>query len=268
MSVVIQPGSKLLSKRVFVALTLAFIIAVVVSSRVGAQAVTFNSARNCDSNAVINCGAMSVSELQSKYLKDSSIVAIYEYFGVNAQAVKDMSTTAVAGSVTKSGNVVVNGKVVATNGVTAGRQNQTGSTAVNFRNVTFYKRTPAVSFQQDALDAFVAMNNGRFSFAVIASCGNVVSATAVATPTPTPTPKPTPTPTAHTTPTPKPTPKPKPSPTPSSTPSPSPTPTPVLAAPTTLINSGPGNAIGVFAGVSTAAGVGHFWVVRRRAMRG
>lgn len=142
-----------------------------------AAAVTFNSARDCDANAVIHCGAMSTGELINKYNSNASAAVIFSWFGIQRSTVQNMGATAVAGKVTKSGEVLVNNKVVAKNAVTAGRHNITGSTKVVHNGVTFYTRAPSVSFRSNSLDAFVILNkDGQFVHAVLASCGNPVKA--------------------------------------------------------------------------------------------
>ena len=107
-----------------------------------------------------------------------------------------MSKTAEVGSVTKSGEVILDGKVVATKAVTAGRLNISGSTKHTNNGTVYYTRPPSVSFLNNSLSAYVVMDNGKFKYAVLISCGNpVVGTPKVVTPTPTPTKKPTPTPT-------------------------------------------------------------------------
>jgi hypothetical protein len=132
-----------------------------------------------------------------------------------------MGQYVVAGEVYKDGTVKVNGQVVATDAITAGRQNISGSTKVTTNGTTFYRRPPSVSFVSSPLSAYVVMKNGVFQFAILASCGNPVSAHPKL---PTPTHKPTPTPTRKPTPTykplPTPTHKPYPTPTPICTPTP------------------------------------------------
>lgn len=145
-------------------------------------AISVSSQRDCDSNAVIRCGALSTSELIKKYNSNSSTRAIFLHFGISPNDIGNIGSTAAAGRVTKSGKVVVNGKTVATNALTAGRQNISGSRKVTSRGVTFYERAPSVSFASSSLSAFVVMNNGRFEFAILASCGNPVRATAVKKP--------------------------------------------------------------------------------------
>jgi cell division septation protein DedD len=226
----------------------------------GTSALSVSSPVDCDTNAVINCGALSTTVLQQRY-HNPGVASIYSHFGISAADIQATGTTAVSGSVHKNGTVVVGGKVVATNAITAGRLNIAGSTKVTSGGVTFYKRAPSVSFTRDSLPAFVIMKNGRFDFAIINACGNPVSATSVAkpapapTPTPVPTPSPTPAPTPHPTPTPVPTPTPAPTPssqTPPSTPLPQ-DPEVTVAAPVALPNSGPG-AVAIVAALAAIGG--------------
>jgi len=232
----------------------------VASVTASAESVSFNTTRNCDDNAVVYCGAMSTSELIKKYNDTPSVAKIYDYFGITKSDITNIGKTAQSGSVKKDGEVVLNGKVVATDAITAGREDIAGSTKVTSDGVTFYKRKPSVSFLDNSLSAYIVMNNGKFQFAILASCGNPVIATP--TPTPKPTPKPTPTPTPKPTPTPTPSPKPTPSPSPSPSPTPSPTPTPTT---TTLPKTGPSDTIGVFLG-SSAVGTGLYQIVIRKKL--
>jgi len=195
------------------------------SQTVGASGVTFDTTRDCNSNAVVYCGAMSISELLSKFGTQSGVAKIYAYYGLDKADIADMANSAVAGVVTKSGEVKVDGTVVATGAMTGGRDNIAGSTAVNINGLAFYIRPPSVSFLSNSLDAFVVMRNNNFAFAILASCGNVVVAKSVVKPTPTPKPTPSPTPSPTYTPSPTPTYTPSPKPYPSHSPHPKPSPT-------------------------------------------
>lgn len=144
-----------------------------------ARAQTNSSGRDCDSNAVINCGALTVNELQRKYKNSNDTQAIYNSFGISSSDIRAMDKNTASGTVTKSGKVIVNGNTVATNAMTAGRQNINGSHRHNSGGTTFYTRSPNVSFQQSSLSAFVVMKNNQFQFAIIKSCGNPVKATSV-----------------------------------------------------------------------------------------
>jgi len=151
------------------------------SSAAHAENLSFNTVTDCDANAVIRCGSVTTAQLISRYNNGTStnsaksIHDIYSSFGISSSDIQTIGTTAVAGRVTKSGAVFINGTstAVATGAVTAGRQNIAGSTAVTRNGTTFFKRTPSVSFQSNSLAAFVVMKNGTFQFAVLAACANL-----------------------------------------------------------------------------------------------
>lgn len=168
-------------------------------------ALSIDSSRDCDSNAVINCGLSDTSNAASAY-QGSGVADIYSDFGITSQDMNNLSNTAIAGVVTNNNNVWIHRSsgmcpdvdtdtlsshnqqavkdnpnlcLVATNAMTAGRQNISGSTKMANGGTVYYMRPPSVSFQSSSLPAFVVMDNGRFSFAIIASCGNPVKATPV-----------------------------------------------------------------------------------------
>ncbi len=156
------------------------------------------SGSDCD-NAVVCGGVSGVGQVQHDYhngastnSKDTakSIKDIYSYFGISASDINTMS--AVTGEVYSDGRVTTaNGKVVATNALTAGRLNATntcgGSNQKNVNGTKFWVRKPCVSFKSSPLSALVVMKNGVFQFAIIKSCGNPVTGTPKQ-PAPTPTP--------------------------------------------------------------------------------
>lgn len=161
-----------------------------------AFALTLPTSCNDAPNEVIWCGAATPQQVVSDYTRGdghnsaASIQNIYSFFGINSADISALPQTAVAGTVTKSGDVIVNGQTVATNALTGGREYIQGSTREDVNGTIFYVRPPSVSFLDNSLDAFVVMNNGKFAFAILSSCGNAVSATPVPSPTPTPTPVP------------------------------------------------------------------------------
>jgi len=154
----------------------------------------------------------------------------------------------------KNGDVMVNGKKVATGARAIGRENMPGSV----KSGSVWERPTLVSFNSDSIPAFVNMENGTFHYFIIKSCGNAGKATPVKKPTPTPVTTPIKTPVKTPTPTPKtPTPKPK---------TPTPTPTPkeegkVLG--TTLPQTGPEAALGGMIGL-TGIGVASRAYLRSR----
>lgn len=146
---------------------------------------TYTGVVNCEPNSVIWCGTRTVADIQNAYNNGDghnsaqSIQVIYNYFNIHASDVSSLNSTAVMGAVTKSGEVIVDGHVVATNAITGGRQDDPNhrSTYHNISGVTFYTRPPSVSFLDNELSAFVVMHNGQFAFAILAPCGNAVMAT-------------------------------------------------------------------------------------------
>jgi uncharacterized repeat protein (TIGR01451 family) len=161
-------------KRFLVSLFIILSVAGLVANIQPAAAVT----GDCDNNAILWCGVFSVSELQRNTTSNGNVVNIFAHFGINKADMNGL----VIGSVRKDGAVIVNGKVVATNAVTAGRQNMPGSTAVP--SLGIFERPPSVSFRSNELKAFVKMVNGQFKWAVIQTCGNPVRAVAKPTPKP------------------------------------------------------------------------------------
>src|SRR6185312_13709059 len=159
----------------------AFVLPILfVSGLSGAVHLPRAAAADCDSNAVIRCGAQSVTELRNKYNSGdgvnsaASIQHIYGSFGISAVDIQNMGSTAQMGTVTKSGNVFIGDRQVAAGARTAGRQNMAGSTRHLNQGTVFFTRPPSVSFASSPLTAFVVMKNGVFQFAILVSCGNPV----------------------------------------------------------------------------------------------
>lgn len=168
---------------------------------------------DCDSNAVLRCGVNGVSELKQKYRgnQGGDTKAIFSHFGMKSEAAFDGM---VRGRVTKSGEIWVGNKKVATGAVTAGRHRM-GADEVKVPGANAYMRPPSRSFRSNSLEALVKLNSrGEFVYGVIMSCGNPVQAqNKIKFPAPKP-PAPAPKPPAPKPPAPKPQPKPEPKPQP------------------------------------------------------
>jgi len=125
-----------------------------------------------NANALIAGGCISPTDCSNKvHNGDATVRNVFHANGVTAI----MINQAVPGTVTKTGQVMVNGKTVATHAMSFGRTNLPGSTPFHGA----FRRPTSVSFASSQLPAFVHMTNGRFDFAVIESCGNLVVATPV-----------------------------------------------------------------------------------------
>lgn len=168
----------------YILFALVLISSVLVLSKPVNAATATSNARDCDNNAVMKCGALTTKELKIKYMNpnDPSGRLILNAFGISNIDIQEIDKLAVLGQVTKKGEVLVNGKTVATNAVTAGRLNMPGSSKENYQGVTYYMRPPSVSFRSESLQAFVVMENNKFKYAILTSCANPVTAIPV-TPT-------------------------------------------------------------------------------------
>jgi outer membrane biosynthesis protein TonB len=207
------------TKKLFITSLASLVLGLGVIIAPAASAITIGGPSDCDNNAIISCGAHSTGALLTAYQSSAYVRGVYAYFGISQSDIANLPVTNIAGHVNKDGKVYVDGQstAVATNAITAGRQNIAGSKQVNYQGAVFYTRPPSVSFQQASLPAFVSIKNGQFQFAIIASCGNAVKAAATSqgqsgigqaqavskpqtkpAPKPSPAPAPTPTPTTPT----------------------------------------------------------------------
>lgn len=167
-----------MKKKFYASLTsLIIVLSAVIGLNFNNMTTSAAGGRDCDNNAIIKCGALTTDELRQKYNanENGDVQAIFAHYGVTSAMVGGSMKV---GSVTKSGNVIVDGQTVATGAQSVGRQNINGSSAVSISGKTYYQRPTSVSFRQNSLPAFVFLDaNGRYLGAVIQSCGNPVTAT-------------------------------------------------------------------------------------------
>lgn len=133
------------------------------------------------------------------------------YFNENRGITQANFANTVDGTVLNNGNVIVDGRVVATQAAVQGRNFLPGSTV----DGSVYSRPIPDPFRPAGdTAAWVNMDGGVYHYSIIKACGNTVRGNAVPQPSPTatPTPAPTPVPTPTATPTPVPTPNPTPAP--------------------------------------------------------
>lgn len=180
MSTYLSRTKKLLAGAALVLATAAFtMIGTATAANISFEGTT----KDCDSNAVMFCGALTASSVVSKYKNGDSrnsagsIHNIFSSFGISSSDIDALPANAIAGHVTKGGDVFAGNTLVATGAMTGGRQSMPGSTKVSAGGTTFYKRSPSVSFRSDSLKAYIVMKNGVFDFAILAACGNPVTAT-------------------------------------------------------------------------------------------
>jgi hypothetical protein len=130
---------------------------------VNANSISFQTARDCNSNAIISCGSLTTVQLISAYNSNSYAQKVYTYFGISSNDIKNLPTTATAGHVDKHGNVYLDGhsSPVATNAITVGRQNTAGSQTLSSSGATFYTRPLSLALTTNSADAFVVMDKAR-----------------------------------------------------------------------------------------------------------
>lgn len=150
----------------------------------GKSQVEAADGRDCTANSIINCGAYSKDELLQKYNQNATgdLPQIFSHYGI------DMGQLANAkeGVAYKNGDVVVDGKVVATGAWSIGRQSLNGSQQLKIGGKTYYNTPNQSAFVSNSIRIFAFFNaDGTFKAAIIMSCGNPLSAT----PTPPPAPK-------------------------------------------------------------------------------
>lgn len=137
------------------------------------------AARDCDSNAVIYCGAYTTSEMARKinngtgrpHQSASQLKSLFAKYHISTSDFGRLKN----GRVTSNNRVYVGSKLVASNVYSMGRSYMPGSTKVSGVSYPLYLRHPSVSFRSSSIDAFVYLNNdGSMRYAIIKSCGNIV----------------------------------------------------------------------------------------------
>ncbi len=149
---------------------------------VGIMSSTTNAAlpRDCDPNSIIYCGGITPSELASRYIanKTGDLPTVYHSYNLSDYEMTHAGTAAQMGEVHKDGTITVNGKVVATDATSIGRQNiYPHRVPVKIGGKTYYEGHPRDTFAIEAIVAYVYFDgNGNFKAAVLTSCGNPVHA--------------------------------------------------------------------------------------------
>jgi PKD repeat protein len=165
-------SSKLLVAALFVALT-----GVALSANFAAGG-TAAGAYTCKTNNILPCGTDSVANFVSQYKanKTGDLPASYAAFGLQSGEIDRFAKTAKMGVAYRDGTVKVDGKVVATNGISLGREKKSYSKTVSIGNKTYYQDRDQDAFLSD-IPALVLMNGDQFEFAALTACGNPVKGT-------------------------------------------------------------------------------------------
>jgi PKD domain-containing protein len=130
--------------------------------------------RDCDNNAIIHCGAATSAELAQKYNenKTGDLKTIYDHYGISAEMI---AAGGQMGEAHKDGRITVNGKTVATGGMSIGRQQINGSSKVNVGGREYFQSSNSTAFRSESIAAFVFTDsNGQFVAAILTACANPV----------------------------------------------------------------------------------------------
>lgn len=151
------------------------------------SAVSFNVARDNTSNSIIYSngvgGAMTTSELYSKYSQSTAAQHVFSAYHISVSDVKNLGSIAVSGYATKDGNVYTSdGKLVATNAYSAGFHPQSHSAKHTYLGTTYYNTANKYVFLSNTIHGWVVMKFGVFQYMILASCGNPLRATPTTTP--------------------------------------------------------------------------------------
>ena len=163
-------SSKLLVGALFVALTGVALTANLAGS-------TPVQAASCKNNNIIYCGVSSVGDFVNKYKANEKgdLDNIYAYYGLAPNEIDRFALTAKLGTVYKNGNIVIDGKVVATDASTLGRESKPYSQPLNIDGKTYHASRSQDVFLSNSIPALIMMNGDQFEFAALTECGNPVS---------------------------------------------------------------------------------------------
>jgi len=162
------------SKKFFLSLAGLFVAAssiLALNGFMGTSSAVVDNDPDCDTVAIIKCGAFSESKLREKAAK-GDVPKVMSAFGISQSELNGF----VSGIVWRDGRVTVGDKVVATGAVTAGRWNTPKSGMTRIPGTDRAYKMSTSNFVTEGQTAFVKMVNGQFAFAVIKSCGNPVTA--------------------------------------------------------------------------------------------
>lgn len=172
------------------------------------------ASNHCNQWKVMRCGMKNRQHLENAWQNNhqGDMRAIYRSMGANARQAANQGQW---GTVDRSGNITVNGRVVARDAQTVYRSGN-GTTPQTVPDTLQY-----YGMQQGRV-LVVMDNQNQFDYAVMKNCGNPVTAN------PTPAPEPEPEPQPQPKPEPQPQPKPEPEPQPKPQPKPEPQPEPQM----------------------------------------
>lgn len=171
----------------------AFVLSVAGTAGVGLYKINQQSAmamvQDCSTNSIVRCGVANYAQLTQKYdaNEHGDLRAIYDHYWI--QRVPAAGDQVIQGWAKNDGTVVANGRVVATNAASIGREPMSGSHPISIAGRTYHQTThvggQAFKPGTTQLETMIVLDaNGNFKYAVINGCGNPIYATPVPPPTP------------------------------------------------------------------------------------
>lgn len=155
------------------------------SSESNAQAMV----QDCDDNAIVRCGVADYGALTAAYdaNQNGDVRAIYDHYWIKRTPAP--GDQVLSGWAKSDGTVVANGRVVAKNASSIGRQAIMHSHPISIAGRTYYETShvngQAFKNPNGQLETIVVLDaQGNFKYAIIKACGNPIYATPVAPPTP------------------------------------------------------------------------------------
>lgn len=134
-------------------------------------------AAECKANNIINCGVTSVSDFVNKYKlnEKGDLDNIYTHYGLAPNEIDRFAKTAKMGEARKNGDIVLDGKVVATNATSLGREKKSYSSNLVIDGKTYYSSRSQDVFLSNSIPALIMMNGNQFEFAALTVCGNPIT---------------------------------------------------------------------------------------------
>lgn len=138
--------------------------------------------RDNSTNSIINGGTLSTQEFVNKAQANNpnDLQAIYQDYGLGVGDYNNFQQNAKMGVAHRNGDVTVDGRVVARNAYSLGRDKKAYSTNRVINGKTYYESRAQDVFQSNTIPAMVMLDNqGRYRFGVLTACGNPMRATPV-----------------------------------------------------------------------------------------
>ncbi len=143
--------------------------------------------RDHSANSIIRGGATSPNEFIDKARANNpaDLQGIYEAYGLHPSEYDAFFQHAQRGVAHKNGDITVDGKVVARDARSLGRERKPYSTNRSIGNATYYESRNQDIFRSDTIPVMVLLDrNGRFQTGILTACANPVRAIPVHQPKP------------------------------------------------------------------------------------